>query len=96
MKLGKILRDNRRDKDIQVFTAEYFELTFQRYEETLTLVFMAPTIEKARIKAKSILHTNNGSKIVNIRKLDSKKLGPDITWRRSGSPYTRYTNKRKK
>lgn len=99
MQLGKAIRDNKRAREsegIKEFTADYFELTYKKYNDVLTMVFMAPDLKKARIKAKSVLRNHNGSKILDIRKLDSKRLGPDITWNRRGSPYSRYQSKRRK
>jgi hypothetical protein len=94
MRLGKTLRDNRRksleDKGILIHSADYFEMIYTKYDNVLTIVFMAPDEKKAKVKAKSVLHTHNGSKIISIRRLDPKRLGPDITWNRSGEKHARF------
>jgi hypothetical protein len=97
MKFGRQIRENKELREgIRVYTSEYFEMTYLKFGISLNMVFMAPDMQKARIKAKSVLRNHNGSKVLKIRKLDSKRLGPDITWNRSGSPHSRYQSKRRK
>jgi hypothetical protein len=99
MTIGKSIRVSRKNKEldgIKVYSADYFEMTYEKFGEPLSIVFMAPDEKKAKIKGKSVLHTHNGDKIIKIRKLNAKNLGPDISWNRDGTKHSRFQTRNRK
>lgn len=88
------LREKYRSKGIIEHSAEYFEMEYLKFGGKLFVCFMAPNKEAAKIKSKSVLRTINGDKVLNIRKLDAKRLGQTLTWNRDGSAYSKYQSKR--
>lgn len=88
------LKDKPESDGIIEHTAGYFEMEYLKFGSKLFMCFLAPDLEKARIKAKSVLRTHNGEKVLNIRKLDAKNLGKSLTWNRDGTAYSRYQSKR--
>jgi len=74
-----------KEKDgIIEYTAHYYEMVYEKFDDKMFLVFMAPNDKDATIKAKSNLNTFGGSKIISIRRLDSKALGKSLTWQKKG------------